>query len=370
MTEIVYFDYNATTPPRPEVADAMMEVLRVAGNASAVHASGRAARARVDEARANIAALIGAEPGQIIFTGSGTEANNQALRESGRKRLIVSAIEHEAVRSARADAETLPVTENGIVNLELLEEMLAASSEPAQVAVMLANNETGVIQPVAEVSSIAHRHGALVHCDAVQAVGKIPVDVAALGADSYALSSHKFAGPQGVGVLVMRTPDIIGRFVHGGGQERGLRAGTENVAGIVGLGVAARLAAQALPKYAKLAELRDDLERRLRDIAPDMVVFGQDSERLPNTTKLTMPGVPGDTQVMAMDLAGIAISAGSACAAGKVEPPYVLSAMGVPDDISITATRISLGWRTRPEDLDKFVAAWEKLYNRIGRKVG
>lgn len=370
MTEIVYFDYNATTPPRPEVADAMMEVLRVAGNASAVHASGRAARARVDEARASIAALIGAEPGQIIFTGSGTEANNQALRESGRKRLIVSAIEHEAVRSARADAEISPVDENGIINLEALEKILAASDEPAQVAVMLANNETGVIQPIAEVSSIARRHGALVHCDAVQAVGKIPVDVVALGADSYALSSHKFAGPQGVGVLVMRTPDIIGRFVHGGGQERGLRAGTENVAGIVGLGVAARLAAQALPKYAKLAELRDGLERRLRDIAPDMIVFGQDSERLPNTAKLTMPGVPGDTQVMAMDLAGIAISAGSACAAGKVEPPYVLSAMGVPDDISITATRVSLGWQTRPEDLDKFVAAWEKLYNRVGRKVG
>ncbi len=370
MTEIVYFDYNATTPPRPEVADAMMEVLRVAGNASAVHASGRAARARVDEARASIAALIGAEPGQIIFTGSGTEANNQALRESGRKRLIVSAIEHEAVRSARADAEISPVDENGIINLEALEQILAGSDEPAQVAVMLANNETGVIQPIAEVSSIARRHGALVHCDAVQAVGKIPVDVVALGADSYALSSHKFAGPQGVGVLVMRTPDIIGRFVHGGGQERGLRAGTENVAGIVGLGVAARLAAQALPKYAKLAELRDGLERRLRDIAPDMIVFGQDSERLPNTAKLTMPGVPGDTQVMAMDLAGIAISAGSACAAGKVEPPYVLSAMGVPDDISITATRVSLGWQTRPEDLDKFVAAWEKLYNRVGRKVG
>ena len=348
----------------------MMEVLRVAGNASAVHASGRAARARVDEARASIAALIGAEPGQIIFTGSGTEANNQALRESGRKRLIVSAIEHEAVRSARADAEISPVDENGIINLEALEQILAGSDEPAQVAVMLANNETGVIQPIAEVSSIARRHGALVHCDAVQAVGKIPVDVVALGADSYALSSHKFAGPQGVGVLVMRTPDIIGRFVHGGGQERGLRAGTENVAGIVGLGVAARLAAQALPKYAKLAELRDGLERRLRDIAPDMIVFGQDSERLPNTAKLTMPGVPGDTQVMAMDLAGIAISAGSACAAGKVEPPYVLSAMGVPDDISITATRVSLGWQTRPEDLDKFVAAWEKLYNRVGRKVG
>lgn len=369
MTEIVYFDYNATTPPRPEVADAMMEVLQVAGNASAVHASGRAARARVEVARTSISELINADTNQIIFTGSGTEANNQALRGSGRKRIFVSAIEHEAVRSARADAEFIPVDENGIINLEAIDEMLAASSEPAQVAVMLANNETGVIQPIAKVSEIAHHHGALVHCDAVQAVGKIPVDVAVLGADSYALSSHKFAGPQGVGVLVMRTPNTIERFVHGGGQERGLRAGTENVAGIVGLGVAARLAAEALPKYAKLAELRDELERRLRDIAPDMIVFGQASERLPNTSKMTMPGVPSDTQVMAMDLAGIAISAGSACTAGKVEAPYVLSAMGVADEISNTATRVSLGWRTQAEDLDKFVAAWENLYNRLGRKA-
>jgi cysteine desulfurase len=369
MTEIVYFDYNATTPPRPEVADAMMEVLQVAGNASAVHASGRAARARVEDARVSIAALINAEANQIIFTGSGTESNNQALRGSGRNRILVSAIEHEAVRSARADAEFIPVDENGIINLQAMENMLAASDEPAQVAVMLANNETGVIQPIAQVCEIAHRRGALVHCDAVQAVGKIPVDVAALDADSYALSSHKFAGPQGVGVLVMRTPDIIGRFVHGGGQERGLRAGTENVAGIVGLGVAARLAAEGLPKYAKLAELRDELERRLAEIAPDMFVFGQASERLPNTSKMTMPGVSSDTQVMAMDLAGIAISAGSACAAGKVEAPYVLSAMGVPDDIAATAARVSLGWRTRPEDLDTFVAAWENLYNRLGRKA-
>lgn len=369
MTNTVYLDYNATTPPRPEVADAMMEVLRVAGNASAVHASGRVARARIDVARAAVAALIGAESSQIIFTGSGTEANNQALRGAARNRLIVSAIEHEAVRDARADAETAPVTKDGTINLESLDRMLAASDEPAQVAVMLANNETGVIQPIADVSAIAHRHGALVHCDAVQAVGKIPVDVAALGADSYALAAHKFAGPQGVGALVIRTPDIIGRFVHGGGQERGLRAGTENVAGIVGLGVAAGLAARALPEFAKLAELRDGLERRLRGIAPDMIVFGQTGERLPNTTKMTMPGVSSETQVMAMDLAGIAISAGSACAAGKAEPPYVLSAMGVADDISATSIRVSLGWGTRPDDLDKFTAAWETLYKRLGRKA-
>jgi cysteine desulfurase len=369
MTENIYFDYNATTPVRPEVTEAMVEVLRDAGNASAVHASGRAARARVEHARISIAALIGAEPGQIIFTGSGTEANNQALREAGRRRVIVSAIEHESVANARQDAEIAPVTEQGVINLEVLDRMLAASDEPAQVAVMLANNETGIIQPIAEVAAIAHRHGALVHCDFVQAVGKIPVDIAALGADSYALSSHKFAGPQGVGALVMRAPDVIGRLVHGGGQERGLRAGTENVAGIVGLGVAAGLAAGALADFAKLSNLRDELERRLRDIAPDMLVVGQAGERLPNTTTLTMPGVPSDTQVMAMDLAGIAVSAGSACSSGKVEPPHVLTEMGIADEISTTAIRVSLGWRSRPEDMDRLATAWKDIYARLGRKA-
>ena len=366
MNTPIYLDYNATSPARPEVAEAVAEALRLGGNASSVHGAGRAARSRVEQARRAFAALIGAEPGQILFTGSGTEADNQALRRAGRRRAVASAIEHEAVLQARDDIEIAPVGANGIIDLDALDRLLAADSEPAMVAVMLANNETGVIQPVAEVAEIAHARGALVHCDAVQAAGKIPIDITALGADSYAFSAHKFAGPQGVGVLAIRTPGMIGRLIHGGGQERDLRAGTENVAGIVGLGVAAEIAQARLPEFAALARLRDGLEARLREIAPDATVFGADAPRLPNTSNISMPGVSSETQVMAMDLAGIAISAGSACAAGKVEPPYVLIAMGVADSLAVTAVRVSLGWASSAADTDRFVTAWEELYRRAG----
>ena len=331
--------------------------------------SGRAARSAVEGARRALADLIGAAPDEILFTGSGTEANNQALRCRGRRRVLCSAIEHESVRFAHPDAVPLPVGGDGAIDLDALERALSDGDEPAIVAVMLANNETGVIQPIAEAAAICARHGAWLHCDAVQALGKIPLDVTALGADSYAFSAHKLAGPQGVGALVLRTPGAVGRLIHGGGQERGLRAGTENVAGIAGFGVAAELAGAALDEFAGLASLRDGLERRVAEIAPRRIVFGAASPRLPNTAKLTMPGVSSETQVMALDLAGIAISAGSACAAGKVEPPYVLGAMGVADDVAVTAIRVSLGWRTRAGDVDRFVTAWRELYERAGARA-
>ncbi len=369
MSEPIYLDYNATTPARPEVVDAMAEILDRGGNASSIHGSGRAARSAVEAARRALAEAIGASADEIFFTGSGTEANNQALRCAGRARVLCSAIEHESVRFAHPNAVPLPVGGDGTIDLDALERALSDGDEPAIVAVMLANNETGVIQPIAEAATICARHGAWLHCDAVQALGKIAIDVAALGADSYAFSAHKLAGPQGVGALVVRTPEGLGRLIHGGGQERGLRAGTENVAGIAGFGVAVGLAVGALDGYAGLARLRDKLERRIADIARNRIVFGAAAPRLPNTAKFTMPGVSSETQVMAMDLAGIAISAGSACSAGKVEPPYVLSAMGVADDIAVTAVRVSLGWRTRPEDIDQFVTAWRELYERAGTKA-
>ncbi len=368
MSENIYLDYNATAPAKPEVVEAMAEILARGGNASSIHRSGRAARSAVEAARRALADLIGAAPGDIVFTGSGTEANNQALRRCGRRRVLCSAIEHESVQFAQPDTVVLAVTGDGTIDLDGLERELAASDEPAVVAVMLANNETGVIQPIAEAAAIAARHGAWLHCDAVQALGKIALDITALGADSYAFSAHKLAGPQGVGALVLRAPGMT-RLIHGGGQERGLRAGTENVAGIVGFGVAARLADASLDGFARLADWRDDLERRIKDIAPESVVFGAASPRLPNTAKLTMPGVSSETQVMAMDLAGIAISAGSACAAGKVEPPYVLTAMGVADDVAVTAIRVSLGWASRAEDVDRFVAAWAELHERAGARA-
>jgi cysteine desulfurase len=369
MNDKVYLDYNATVPARLEVVEAVAGALRRGGNASSVHWRGRAARTLIEEARRSVAALVGAEPAEVIFTSGGTEANNQALRTCGRKRVIVSAVEHDSVRFAIPDPVLAPVTADGLIDLAALERLLAAEREPAMVAVMLANNETGVIQPVAEVSRLAHRHGALVHCDAIQAPGKIPVDVRVLGADTYALSAHKLAGPQGVGALIVHKDASVGRFVHGGGQERGLRSGTENTAGIAGFGAAARLALDGLPAFSRLAKLRDDLEARLRAIAPALTVFGERAPRLPNTTKLAMPGVGAETQVIAFDLAGIAVSAGSACSSGSVEPPFVLTAMGVPDGVALTAVRVSLGWDTVPADLDRFVAAWRELYLRAGPRA-
>ncbi len=369
MSERVYLDYNATAPAKPEVVEAMAEILARGGNASSIHQAGRAARSAVEAARGALAGLIGAAPEEILFTGSGTEANNQALRCSGRRRVLCSTIEHESVRFAHPDPIPLPVGDDGTLDLDALDRALSQSDEPAVAAVMLANNETGVIQPITEAAAICARRGAWLHCDAVQALGKIPLDVTALGADSYAFAAHKLAGPQGVGALVVRTPDGFGRLIHGGGQERGLRAGTENVAGIAGFGVAARLAGESLDAFARLADLRDDLERRVGEIAPGRIVFGAASPRLPNTAKFTMPGISSETQVMALDLAGIAISAGSACAAGKVEPPYVLSAMGVADDVAVTASRVSLGWRTREQDIDRFVAAWRELFERAGARA-
>lgn len=359
-----YLDFNATAPPRPEVIEAVADAMREGGNASSVHGTGRLARGGVEQARHSVAALVGADPANVVFTGSGTEANNQALRASGRKRLIVTAIEHESVLQARPDAVICPILSCGTVDLEALERLLMASDEPALVAVMAANNETGILQPVRDVARLAHEHGALLHCDAVQAAGKIPVDVGPLGADFIALSAHKIGGPQGVGALICRNRQSIERFVHGGGQEGGLRAGTENVPGIVGFGVAATSALDGLDDFAALAGLRDILERRAREIEPAITVFGGDLPRLPNTSKFSTPGLSSEVQVMGLDLAGTAISAGSACSAGRVEMPYVLAAMGVPEDIALSAVRVSLGWTSTMADIDAFLDGWAALRAR------
>lgn len=364
MTTGIYLDFNATAPTRPEVIEAMSEAMKAGGNASSVHAPGRAARARVEEARASVAALVGADSGGVIFTGSGTEANNQALRCAGERSLIIAAIEHESVMLARTDAISCPVTPEGVVDLEALERLLDEATVPALVAVMAANNETGILQPVSEAAGIAHRHGALLHCDAVQAAGKIAVDIEALGADLLALSAHKIGGPQGVGALICRDRAILQRFVHGGGQEGGLRAGTENVAGIVGFGVAAESAAAGLSAFGELAVLRDRLEARVLDIEPAVTIFGRDDGRLPNTSKFLTPGLSSEIQVMGMDLGGVAISAGSACAAGRVEAPYVLSAMAVPDEMAVCAVRVSLGWTTTEDDIERFIDVWSALHAR------
>ena len=367
MDRPVYLDYNATAKIRPEVIDALADVLRETGNASSVHAAGRRARRHVEDARQSVGALLGARPDQIVFTSGGTEANNQAMRGRDPATTLVGATEHAAVLESCPGAARLPVDGSGVADLAALE-AACAGTRPDWIALMLANNETGVIQPVAEAAAIAHRFGARIHCDAVQAAGKIPVDFAALGADSMAVAAHKLGGPQGVGALIVREPDAAARLVRGGGQERGLRGGTESVAQIAGFGAAARIAGEQLPSSAALAGLRDGLERRLAETAPGFRVFGAGAPRLPNTSSILMPGVPSETQVIAFDLAGIAVSAGSACSAGRVEAPYVLAAMGVPEDEARCALRVSFGWDSAEEDIERFVAVWHDVRQRSGRR--
>ncbi len=362
----VYLDYNATAKLRPEVVTAMAATMAEIGNASSVHGPGRTARAKVEEARRQVAALVGAEPDQVVFTSGGTEADNQALQTADPSRSFVSAVEHPAVLDACPGADRIPVMADGIVDLVALEGMLATANSPDLVAIMLANNETGVLQPIADAAAIAHRHGARIHCDAVQAVGKIPVDFVALGVDTMALTGHKFGGPQGVGALIVRDAAAATCLMRGGGQERGLRGGTENVAGVVGLGLAAEIAAAQMVDYDRLAELRDRLEARLRQSTPGFRVFGEGAPRLPNTSKVMMPGVVSETQVISFDLAGIAVSAGSACSAGRVEPPYVLTAMGVADEEALCALRISLGWDTSDDDIERFIGVWSNIFARAG----
>ncbi len=294
----IYLDYNATAPVKPAVVDAVAETMLLAGNPSSVHGFGRDVRKRIEDAREQIAALLGCAPPELVFTAGGTEANNTALRGAGRRALIVSAIEHPAIlRTAEAVADdlvVLPVDGDGVLDLGALDAALAAHGSCALVSVMLANNETGVIQPVAEIAARARAAGARVHCDAVQAPGRVPVSFAALGVDMMSIAAHKFAGPKGIGALVVRAGLDIAPLVTGGGQERGLRGGTENAAGIAGFGAAAALAADDLARAGALRAMRDGMEARLRETEPGVVIFSAGASRLPNTSCLTMPGVQSE----------------------------------------------------------------------------
>ena len=359
-----YLDWNATAPLRPEAAAAMAEALGHRGNPSSVHRFGRDARHALEAARAQVAALASAAPSEIVFTSGGTEANHLALRGLTDRRILVSAIEHESVRQAAPDAAIIPVTRAGIVDLDALDRLLASEKQPSLVSLMLANNETGIIQPVAEAARIAHARGALLHCDAVQAAGKLPLDRGRLGADLMTLSAHKLGGPPGVGALVVAGELPLAPLLTGGGQERGRRAGTENLPGIVGFGAACESALARLADYRAVGALRDDAERRLGAIARDAALYGDAVARLPNTLCIAMPGVAAATQVMALDLAGVMVSAGAACSSGKVRRSHVLDAMGVAAGEAECAIRISLGWSTTAADIDHLVEAWGALYAR------
>ncbi|MBP2299467.1 cysteine desulfurase family protein [Azospirillum picis] len=364
-----YLDHNATTPLKPEVKAAMTQAMDLVGNPSSVHAFGRSARRAVEEARAAVAALAGVRPGQVLFTGSGTEANNFALRGFAGRRVLTSAIEHESVLAARPDAGRFGVTGDGRADLGQLDRGLA-DGDAALVSLMLVNNETGVVQPVPEAARLAHARGALLHCDAVQAAGRLPLSMPDLGADLMTLSAHKLGGPAGVGALVLGEGLEPEALIRGGGQERRKRAGTENLLGIVGFGAAARLALEGLPAVADLAALRDRMEAEALAAFPQARVMGAGAARVANTSCLLLPGLPGETQVMTLDLSGVAVSAGSACSSGKVKPSHVLAAMGENDRSAACAIRVSLGWTSDDETVDRFLTAWATMARRALRMGG
>jgi cysteine desulfurase len=369
-----YLDYNATAPLRAEVRARMVEALDIYGNPSSVHAEGRAARASIEGARAKVAALAGARPEEVIFTSGGSEANALALAAQGGSawHCYLSAIEHPSVlaggRFYRESTTRLPVTRDGVIDLEALKRELAKHQPGGWrpfVSLMAANNETGAIQPVAEAAEIVHQAGGVLHSDAVQLAGKLPLNVDALGADMLSLSAHKLGGPKGVGALIVRDGVAVEPLIKGGGQERRKRAGTENVAGIVGFGVAAELALAEVEKAAARAKRRDEMEARARELVPDTVVLSERVARLPNTSLIAVPGIKAETLVIGLDLAGFAVSAGSACSSGKVEASHVLAAMGVAPDVSEGAIRVSLGFATSNADINAFLDAWSGLIRRM-----
>ncbi len=362
-----YLDYNATAPVRPEATAAVLKALAMTGNASSAHAAGRAARALVEAARANVAALAAASPASVTFVSGGAEANALAIHSAlaaGCDRVIVGATEHDTVletaRVAGAPFSVWPASDQGLADLDWLEAALARGGRPL-VCLMLANNETGVIQPVAEAARRVRAAGGWLHVDAVQAAGKIAIDLEALGADSLSLSAHKIGGPQGVGALVAGPRAVIHRRQHGGGQEHGRRAGTENLPGIAGFGAAARAALADLPRLAADRAGRDALEALVA--AAGAQVLGQGAPRLPQTLCFATPGFAAELQVISLDLAGVWVSAGAACSSGKVKASPVVAAMGRPD-LAPFSIRVSGGWATTPRDWARCGEAWLKLNER------
>ena len=362
-----YLDYNATAKVRPEAAVAVARALEAGGNPSSIHAAGRAARAMVETARAKVAALVGASPPSVTFLSGGTEASALAIESAllaGYERIITGATEHEAVietaKASGAPHEVWPVDGRGLADLGWLAERLV-DGRKTLVCLMLANNESGVIQPVAEAAAMVRDVGGWLHVDAVQAAGKIGIDFGALGADTMALSAHKVGGPQGVGALIAGPRARLSRQLHGGGQERGVRSGTENVPGIAGFGAAATAALAQLDALAGQGAWRDDFAARVA--GHGAVILGEGAPRLPQTLAFATPGFASEVQVMGLDLAGVMVSAGAACSSGKVRSSRVVEAMGRPD-LAPFAIRVSGGWDTQPADWARCAEAWEELFNR------
>jgi cysteine desulfurase len=364
MPSRVYLDHNAASPLRTEARDAIAAALAVGANPSSVHGPGRAARALIEEARARVAALAGVPPESVVFTSGATEANNLALKGAAVARRLVSAVEHASVLEASAGAERIPVDGRGVVDVAALERMLAADAGPTLVSVMAANNETGVVQPLAEIARATRAAGALLHCDAAQAPGRLALEPIAAVADLVSLSSAKIGGPMGAGALIVGDGVALAPLLAGGGQERRLRAGTENLLGIVGFGAAAARARIDLAAATRVALMRDWLEARAKVLAPEAEAIGAGAPRLPNTSALALPGIPAESQIMALDLAGIAVGAGAACSSGKISRSHVLTAMNLPESITSATIRVSLGPSTTEAEIEAFLAVWLDLRAR------
>lgn len=374
MKQQIYLDYNASAPLRSEARDAMLNILGAtdhALNASSIHSYGRQARTIVESARENVASLVGVPTNQLIFNSGATEGNNTVIAHFANAfpndAILISAIEHPSIlelTSVHSNIHVIPVHKNGLIDAAALESLLK-EHKTSLVSCIYANNETGIIQDINAISQIAHRHGALLHSDATQAAGRIAINMQSEGIDFLTLSSHKIGGPQGVGALALGLCGQTPVLLHGGGQEKSARAGTENVAGIAGFSAAAVAAKNSLHDYSALSILRDRLENNLKSLSPDITIHGQNVERLPNTCFFSHPQINSQTALIAFDLGGIAISNGSACSSGTVKPSVVLKAMGYDDNVASGALRISLGWATQESDIDAALKAWEKIYARI-----
>lgn len=366
MKPHTYLDFNASTPLRPKVKETIIASLESYGNPSSIHSFGRKSKAMIENARDVIANKIGVKPSQVVFTSGGTESNNFCLNaaiKSG-KEILVSAIEHESIKRFYPAATLIEVDSDGVIRLDHLKELFSARKQGSVfVSVMLANNETGVIQPIQEIATLVRAHGSRMHCDAVTAFTKTPLDYISLGVDYISLSAHKIGGPKGIGALIVRTDEQLPAYLLGGGQEKGHRAGTENLLGIAGFAKAVEESKH--DSWSAIADLRDRLEANILSYCPHAPIYGKSALRLPNTSLIGMPGVEAIKQIMAFDLEGYAVSAGSACSSGKIEPSKTLLASGFNPREAQEAIRISLGWNTTPDETDHFFLMWQHIYNRL-----
>ena len=364
----IYLDYNATAPLLPEVKRAIMTTLDEIGNPSSIHGFGRKRRKKVEAAREKVAQLVNCDPTHVVFTSGATEANNWVIFGAPVERILISAIEHPSIMDItqeKKNIEIIPVTKNGVIDLQALENALKDNPRKTLVSVMWVNNETGVIQPIEAISKLAQKYGALFHTDAVQAAGRLEIDLKKIRIDYLSLSAHKIGGPAGIGALIYDHDTLLYKFIHGGGQERSRRAGTENTLGIVGFGEAAVHARTHVKQFAELVKMRDLLENSFIQAVPEVIIVGRDAPRVANTIQVILPGATAEKQLIAFDLEGIAVSSGSACSSGSVKPSHVLKAMGFADELAACAVRVSIGFGTQKNELDAFFQAWVANSQRL-----